>query len=464
MGDRSLRPNGTLIVKTELRQYQVEARDAAIAVLTMHGGGFMLIPEQRTGKTVTALSIVEQLRTPTLLVACPKVAMPVWKEAIKHEFKGKRNWLGEVVILNYEQFVSNRKNWYKWADKHRNQFFMICDESHVIKSRGSARSTVIRVMSRRAKYRLALTGTPIANGLEDAWAQFNFINPSVFGKFDNEVDDNGEIVKLNFDGTYLVWGGYKNHQIVGYRNKKKFYEKFHQFSYRITLREAKKQGGVDPLKLQMVRAYVDLCGKSREHYDRMLQKLVTVVNGKKVKVKNVISCIVKLQQICGGSLLVPEPENFGHTEVISLGREKLDKLHEIVRSLRSRSKFVVIARYVHELERIDAFLQRLGYTTQVVRGGQPFDGKFACDAVIMQIQSGMAVDMSKADDIVFYSTDYSYLNFEQARFRILSYAKTFARYHFLLARDTIDEQIFEAVTRKKNLAKLVIDTYRRVRK
>jgi hypothetical protein len=78
----------------------------------------------------------------------------------------------------------------------------------------------------------------------------------------------------------------------------------------------------------------------------------------------------------------------------------------------------------------------------------------------MQIQSGMAVDMSQADDIIFYSTDYSYLNLEQARFRVLAYAKEYARYYFLLAEGTIDEQIFQAVTQKKNLAKLVVDTYR----
>lgn len=421
------------------------------------GGGFMLIPEQRTGKTVTALDIAERLRTkaPFLIIFCPKVAIPVWEKAIAQEYK--RGTFAEIHIHNYEQYVANREAWYKWAKQHAKKFIAIADESHLIKARGASRSRVARHISKYALYRLALTGTPIANGLIDAWAQFNFIDPDIFGPFDDELDkETGELIEEHFNGRYIRWGGYKQHQIVGYRNEKEFNRIFHEHSYRITLREAKKEGGQPNLKIQMTKSYVDLDSRSQFHYDEMLDELQTVVDGEKVSAKNVLACVVKLQQICGGFLRKEDGS------YLSLGREKLDKLHEIARSLRSGSKFIVIARYIHELERIAGFLERsLGISTQIVRGGQPFDGKFHCDAIAMQIQSGMAVDMSQADAIIFYSTDYSYLNFEQARFRILSYAKEHARYFFLLARGTIDEQIFDAVTRKKNLAKLVIDTYRR---
>lgn len=414
-----------------------------------------MIPEQRTGKTITALAVYEEFNTQYLIIVCPKVAIAIWQAAIEKELT--KDHLRKIVILNYEQYVANREVWYKWAKRARDRFFMIVDESHLIKARGASRSRVIRQMGKYAKYRLALTGTPIANGLIDAWAQFNFIDPEIFGPFDDELDkETGELIKENFNGRYIRWGGYNNHQVVGYRREKEFNRIFHEHSYRITLREAKKEGGQPALKLQMTRNYVDLDSRSQFHYDEMMEELQTVVDGEKVKAKNVLACVVKLQQICGGFLRKEDGT------YLTLGREKLDKLHEIARSLRSGSKFIVIARYIHELERIAGFLERsLGISTQIVRGGQPFDGKFHCDAIAMQIQSGMAVDMSQADAIIFYSTDYSYLNFEQARFRILSYAKEHARYFFLLARGTIDEQIFEAVTRKKNLAKLVIDTYRR---
>lgn len=440
-------------MKTSLRPYQERGRDKAIAAMD-GGGGFMLIPEQRTGKTLTALSVAEHFEPRSLLVVCPKVAIPIWEEAIRTEFLD--GFFEEVVIQNYEQYVSNRKHWYKWRDKHKDEFFMIVDESHMIKARGASRSGVTRTLSRGAKYRLALTGTPIANGLADAWAQFNFIDPEIFGPFDDEIDDEtGKIIKENFEGRYIRWGGYNNKQIVGYRNEDEFNRIFHKHSYRITLREAKKEGGQPPLKLQLSKIYIDLSGRSRFHYDEMFADLQTTVDKKVVKAKNVLAQITKLQQLTGGFLKTNEGT------YLHVGREKLDKLHEIVRSLQSRSKFLVIARHIWEIERITTFLRGLGYETKIVRGGMPYDRKFECDAIVMQIQSGMAVDMSQADAIIFYSTDYSFLNFEQARFRVLSYSKGYARYFFLLAKDTVDEQIFQAVTRKQNLAKLVVDTYRR---
>lgn len=440
-------------MRTILRDYQKDARDKAVPILR-GGGGFMLIPEQRTGKTVTALAIYEEFidETPNLMVVCPKVAIPVWADALSNE---KCFPPGSTFILNYEQYVANRKYWYRWGDKNKGKFFMIVDESHMIKARGADRSRVVRRIGRRAKYRLALTGTPIANGLIDAWAQFDFIDPTIFGPFDDELDEEGQLVEEHFNGRYIRWGGYQNHEIIGYRNEEEFQKIFHKYSYRITLREAQKEGGKTPFKLRITKSMVSLTGRTQFHYDEMKEELQTVVDEKRVKVKNVLASVTKLQQITGGSVLT-----FEHG-LVNVGHEKMEKLHEIIRSLRSRSKFVIICKYIHEIERIHSWLKRQGYTSAMVRGGQPFDGKFHCDAIVMQIKSGMAVDMSQADDIIFYSTDYSYLNLEQARFRVLAYAKEYARYYFLLAEGTIDEQIFEAVTRKKNLAKLVIDTYRR---
>jgi ERCC4-related helicase len=69
--------------------------------------------------------------------------------------------------------------------------------------------------------------------------------------------------------------------------------------------------------------------------------------------------------------------------------------------------------------------------------------------------------MSQADTIIFYSLDYSYINFEQSRFRILNYDKNFGKYIFLLAKNTVDEVIYAAIRTKKKVADLVIDRFRK---
>jgi len=442
------------MIKTELRPNQAEARDRAVASLR-GGGGFLLLPEPRVGKTLVALSVVDTLKPYWLIVVCPKGAISEWEEQIKTHLK--LTWKMRITLINYEQVVAHRKFWYnavRKALKGGAYPMIIADEAHRIKTRGASRSRVVRHLARYAVYRLALTGTPIAQGIHDAWALFDFADPDIFGPYDDQFDKKTkELIQEGFDSTYVVWGGFKKHEIVRYRNIDQFNEIFHKHSYRITLREAKKEGGKS-LKLNYREVPVALEAKALQATEELTEELVTVVNEKKIKLKHVLALVTKLQQITGGAILDED-----HTPQIT-GHEKIEALHTIVRSLRARSKFIVIARFIHELERIQGFLRRLGYSVALVRGGIPYDRKFETDAICMQIQSAQSVDMSQANLVIFYSLDYSFLNYEQSRFRILSYDKEVGRYVFLLANDSVDVLIFTSVTRKQNLAKLVCDTYR----
>lgn len=436
------------MLKTVLRDYQIEARDRALTRLRS-SGGFALFCEQRTGKTLITLAVLDDARkdAPYLIIICPKAAIPVWQKAIKQETG--RGWFAEIHILNFEKIVNNRKGWYAWARGNAGKFIAVCDESHFIKRRGASRSRSARHLAHFAKYRLALTGTPIAQGIQDAWAQLNFIDPKILGPWDDVIDKKTKkIISEGFNSTYLQWGGYHKHSIVGYKNEEQFNKLFHANSFRVTLRKARKK----PLLIRYSKSIIELTRRSREIYEELQEKLFTEVNGNKIKVKNVLACVMKLQQITGGFIS-------SESSRLKIGSEKLEKLHEFVRSLQSRTKFIVVARFLYEIDTIARFLAQ-SYQVQIVKGGSPYNGKFDCDCIVMQIQSGVAVDMSAADVIILYSTDYSYINFEQARFRILSYDKPNAHYHFLLAKDTVDVQIYDALTRKKNLADLVVDTYR----
>jgi len=439
------------MIKTPLLPYQKRASNRAVTALT-GGGGFLLLPEPRARKTLIALDIMDHLKPDWTIVVCPKVAIPEWTRQLETHFK--LDWKMQLTLVNYEQMVSNRKFWYK-SVKTDAEILLIADEAHALKTRGSSRSMVVRHVSKYCDYRLGLTGTPLAQGPEDAWALCDFADPTVFGKWDDKINKKTkEVLEEGFDTRYLVWGGFKDKELVGYKNQEEFKEKLHSISYRITLREAKREGGQAPLKIQYSKMMVDLSSRSRRAYDTMEKQLYAIVNQKKVKAKNVLSVAIKLQQITGGSLIDEE----GIARVID--SEKIEALHTFVRSLRARSKFIVICRFLHEIDRVKSHLEKLGCSVALVKGGSPYDGEFKTDAIVMQIQSGMAVDMSKADNIVFYSADYSQINFEQSRFRSLSYSKSFVHYHFLLARDTVDEIIYEALSRKVNLSRLIIDSYR----
>ncbi|MEM7199621.1 MAG: DEAD/DEAH box helicase [Planctomycetota bacterium] len=57
--------------------------------------------------------------------------------------------------------------------------YAVLDEAHVIKNGASQVAKCARLL--RARHRLAVTGTPIENGLKDLWSLFEFANPGMLG-------------------------------------------------------------------------------------------------------------------------------------------------------------------------------------------------------------------------------------------------------------------------------------------
>jgi ERCC4-related helicase len=97
----------------------------------------------------------------------------------------------------------------------------------------------------------------------------------------------------------------------------------------------------------------------------------------------------------------------------------------------------------------------------MVRGGEPLlTTRPKVDIVLIQTSAGIGIDLSYAQTIIFYSWDYSFINYEQMRFRVLSRSQTTARYIFLMINNSIDEAIYQAAVRKKKLSVAINDFYR----
>src|SRR5690606_18514840 len=85
--------------------------------------------------------------------------------------------------------------------------------------------------------------------------------------------------------------------------------------------------------------------------------------------------------------------------------------------------------------------------------------------MVIQIQTGgLGITLHRADTAVFYSTGWSLADYEQAKARIQRAGQTAERvqYFHLLARDTVDERIMEALSQKRDLAQMVVDQWREI--
>jgi len=439
---------------TKPRDYQQEGVRRGL-----QHNGFAYFCEQRTGKCLIAIALAEERKPDYILIVCPKKAIRVWRQELEKHWKPE--WPIEIEIINYEQIqpISARRRWTRWIRK-ANSSLMIVDEAHRIKKRGSKQSRGCRTIGKHATWRLALTGTPLSKrkSIEDAWAIFEFIRPGIFGPYADKVNRyTGELIKKGFAGTYLRMGGFKGKKVIGIQKKNfpKFLKIFHKYSYRVTLREVRKKS----LIVRRIKKFLPMHPENRQHAENLEKRLRTVVRSRKVKISQLVNLSNKLQQITGGFLLTTPEDSDDKQEVIALEhQEKLKFLRTLVPQFE---KMLIVARFTHEIRAIERLCKRLGRTVKTIEGGIEYDGRFNTDVIILQIQAGIAMDLSAAKVIIWYSWNHSYIDHEQMRFRVLSYDTKQILYYYLLVKNSIDLPLYESVVRKKKLADLVCDHYRR---
>ncbi len=446
------------MIRTELRPYQIEAVAAALP-----HSGFAFFPEQRTGKCLISLAVVDDRKPEVLVIICPKKAVATWEEQIEEHLD--LDWDCDIHIVTYQEPVKNltlRKQWYKWSKDWVDDggtLMVIADEAHFIKKPGTAQSRFTRTLGKRAQWKLALTGTPADKGFEQYWAIFDFIGKNeIFGTY------------AQFKERYIIYeirerrDGRQYPVLVGYRYDDEIMEKIHQYSYRITFNEARVAMGKKPVRIRRKKVYFDLKRSSRHIYNELEKDLETTIDGLTIGVPLPVTLVQKLQQVCGGFLLhqerIPGQKRRKRT-VIPVGPEKLDRLMGLLSGF-GKEKAVICCRFTHEIEAIADKFDEFNWSYKIISGAHEWDMQFDVDYVILQVKSGLGFDLSEANTYVFYSWDHSHITFEQSRFRIMNMEHTnWVNYHFLMARDTIEDEYYVAIARKKDFSSLVLDKHRK---
>ena len=90
-----------------------------------------------------------------------------------------------------------------------------------------------------------------------------------------------------------------------------------------------------------------------------------------------------------------------------------------------------------------------------------FQEDAGCMAFVAQIQTaGLGITLHAADTAVFYSVDFNYANYEQARARIHRIGQIHpCTYIHILAEDTIDRHVLDVLEKKENMARKLVDDW-----
>ena len=170
-----------------LRHYQQDGLNW-LASMKSFGFGALLADDMGLGKTIQVLALLEYLRlnseSKTLLII-PASLIGNWQNeivrftpklrcSILHDRNTKVS-PGEagVFITTYGMVMRlEGLKEYTWD-------LVILDEAQAVKNPGTKQTRAVKAIP--AKFRIALTGTPVENRLSDLWSLFDFLNAGLLG-------------------------------------------------------------------------------------------------------------------------------------------------------------------------------------------------------------------------------------------------------------------------------------------
>jgi len=362
----------------------------------------------------------------------------------------------KVAVINYE---STWREGVFEALKEYHADMIICDESQRIKTHNARQSKAMHQIGDITKYKLILSGTPVQNNAIDIWSQYRFLDRTVFGDS-----------YWAFRGRYAVMGGFGQKQIVGYKNLDELISREHSIAYRVTKEEA-----IDLPEQTFETRQVEMGKRERRLYDTLRRdSYAELANGGQITATTVLTKLLRLQQLTGGFLV---KDGAGRPEQVSTA--KLDALKDIILDyvLGAGKKLVVFARFIPEVKAIIQLAENTlpagkkavsiyGDIRKEDRG--PLVRQFQEDPdtllFIGQIDTaGTGITLTAADTCVYYSKNFNYATYEQSLSRIHRIGqRNVCTYIDLVVTDSVDETITKALRKKEDLAKTVVDDWRKI--
>ncbi|GAA1488999.1 DEAD/DEAH box helicase [Brachybacterium sacelli] len=181
----------------DLRPYQSEGF-TWLATLFAHGLGGVLADDMGLGKTLQALALIAHARegagpeAPPFLVVAPASVLPVWRHEAERFTPGldvrvldrtsashgvdldARIAGADLVVTSYTVLRIDDE---RFAAQTFQGF--VLDEAQFVKNRRARTHRAAK--SIRADFRLAITGTPMENSLDDLWAILDLVTPGLLG-------------------------------------------------------------------------------------------------------------------------------------------------------------------------------------------------------------------------------------------------------------------------------------------
>ena len=241
--------------------------------------------------------------------------------------------------------------------------------------------------------------------------------------------------------------------VVGYHNLGELSKKLEPFSYRVL-----KDDCLDLPPKTFMKRVIQLSPEQKKVYQQMKTSALAILNGKMVTTMNVITQLMRLQQITCGHFKADD----GSTQNIKNNRitELMDVLEEL------EGKAIIWAHWRHDIDTIvesieeqypGAVVTYYGDTTtedrqKAIKKIQDPESKVRFLVGTPQT-GGYGITLTGASTMIYYSNGYDLEKRQQSEARIDRIGqKKPMTYIDIIAEDTVDEKIVKSLRKKVNIA------------
>ena len=464
----------------QLRSYQAEAA-GWLGFLDRAGLGGCLAMDMGLGKTPTLLAhlLVDKGHGPALVI-CPPAVLGNWaaeaarftrhlKVSVHHgprraegEAIAKMAALSDVVLTTYATAVRDidalaQISWRR----------VVVDEAQVIKNHTSDTARELRRLN--AHSRLALTGTPVENGLGDLWAILDWTNPGLVGgrtAFIENLSRNsaaGEKAAASRNGSARP-------APAGARAPEE--SALRALNGLLIFRRTKNEPEI-AAELPDKVDRLDHCSMTPEQiglYQAVVNSLIDqgLEEDANRRKGQVLAAITALKQICDhpAAFLGDEDDQ----ETLAGRSGKLARLEEIVDDVfAAGERILIFTHFARWGEKLATHLSaRTGIKIGCYHGGlsrtvrdelvAEFQAGTGAGALVLSIKAGgSGLNLTSANHVVLYDRWWNPAVEDQARDRAWRIGQqNTVMCHRLVCPGTVDERVEEIVAGKRRIAGMVL--------
>ena len=454
----------------ELRPYQALGV-GWLAFLERWGLGACLADDMGLGKSIELIAFLlhlqekDALESPTLLV-CPTSVLGNWEREVRkfgptlkvlvhHGDKRAKGKVFATAIKGKDLIVTSYALVFRDAKEIQGVKWqgLVLDEAQNIKNSESQQSKIVRQIE--ASFKIALTGTPVENRLQELWSILEFLNPGYLG------------ARNFFQRRFAI-------PIEKYGDRESL-QSLRSLVRPFILRRLKTDKSIiqDLPEKQEMTVFCGLATEQATLYQQIVETSIAELESAEGIQRRgmILALLVKLKQLCNHPALLTAKQNPKALDIKSLESGKLQRLVEMLEEVVAEGdRALVFTQFAEWGKLLKPHLeQHLGREILFLYGGikqqqrEEMIDRFQHDPqgppiMILSLKAGgTGLNLTRATHVFHYDRWWNPAVENQATDRVFRIGQTRnVQVHKFVCTGTLEEKIHDMIESKKALAEQVV--------